>query len=160
MLYVNGLAVLGLLQLLIGVLDCVPGRPSGIVWAESGLMLAWNLVYNVTIGPICFVLLSECSATRVRSKTVAVATAAQALLGIVMTVSIPYLINPTQANAQGKLGFFFGGLACLSLIWAYFRVPETRGRTFEELDLLFGRGVSAREFGGHDLNGDVDAIGN
>ncbi|KAF4589045.1 maltose permease [Ophiocordyceps camponoti-floridani] len=159
-LYVNGLAVLGLLQLLIGVLDCVPGRPSGIVWAESGLMLAWNLVYNVTIGPICFVLLSECSATRVRSKTVAVATAAQALLGIVMTVSIPYLINPTQANAQGKLGFFFGGLACLSLIWAYFRVPETRGRTFEELDLLFGRGVSAREFGGHDLNGDVDAIGN
>ncbi|PFH62874.1 hypothetical protein XA68_11430 [Ophiocordyceps unilateralis] len=151
-LYVGGLAVLCLLQLLIGILDCTPGRPSGTVWAESALMLVWNMTYNVTIGPVCFVVLSECSATRVRSKTVAVATAAQAILGIIMTVSIPYLINPTQVNARGKLGFFFGGLAGLSLLWAYFRVPETKGRTYEELDLLFAKHVPAREFKGYHLD--------
>jgi len=25
---------------------------------------------------------------------------------------------------QGKLGFFFGGLAALCYVWAFFRVPE------------------------------------
>ncbi|KAM4060973.1 major facilitator superfamily protein [Hirsutella rhossiliensis] len=151
-LYVGGLAVLSGLQLLIGILDCVPGRPSGVIWAESALMLVWNLLYNMTIGPVCFVLLSECSATRVRSKTIAVATAAQGLLGIVMTIAIPYMINSAQANMQGKLGFFFGGLAGLCLLWAYFRVPETRGRTYEELDLLFDKGVPARRFKRYQLD--------
>ncbi len=81
-LFVWGLAMLTFLQLLIGILDCVPGRPSGAIWAESILMLVWNFFYDISIGPICFVLLSECSATRVRSKSIAIATAAQALLGI------------------------------------------------------------------------------
>jgi SP family general alpha glucoside:H+ symporter-like MFS transporter len=34
-----------------------------------------------------------------------------------MTVAIPYLINPDQANGRGKIGFFFGGLSLISLIW-------------------------------------------
>lgn len=34
------------------------------------------------------------------------------------------MINPDQANMRGKLGFFFGGLAALCLVWSYFRVPE------------------------------------
>ncbi|OAQ76884.1 MFS maltose permease MalP [Purpureocillium lilacinum] len=159
-LFVWGLAMLTFLQLLIGILDCVPGRPSGAIWAESILMLVWNFFYDISIGPICFVLLSECSATRVRSKSIAIATAAQALLGIVMTVAIPYLENPTEANIQGKLGFFFGGLAGLCLVWSYFRVPETMGRSYEELDLLFDHGVSARKFKGYRLEGAISSSNN
>ena len=95
---------------------------------------------------MCFVILCECSATRVRGKTIALATAVQALVGIVMTIAIPYMINPDQANMRGKLGFFFGGLAALCFIWSYFRVPETKNRTFEELDIMFEKGVRTREF--------------
>ncbi|KIH91084.1 Sugar transporter family protein [Sporothrix brasiliensis 5110] len=145
-IYVCGLAVLAVLQFVIGILDCVPGRPSGAIWAESVLMIVWNGIYDLTVGPICFVLLSECSATRVRSKTIAVATMAQGVLGIVMTVAIPYMINPGEANMQGKLGFFYGGLATLCLVWAWLRVPETKGRSYEELDILFARNVPARQF--------------
>ena len=135
-----------MLQLIIGILDCIPGRPNGVQWAESSLMLIWNFCYDLSIGPVCFVIIAEASATRVRSKSIAVATAAQGLLGIVTTVALPYMINPDQANMQGKLGFFFGGLAAICSVWAYFRIPETKGRTFEELDILFDRKVPAREF--------------
>jgi SP family general alpha glucoside:H+ symporter-like MFS transporter len=34
----------------------------------------------------------------------------------------------------------------LSIIWAYFRQPEMRGRTYGELDTLFEQRVSARKF--------------
>ena len=156
-LYVWGLLVLVVLQLLIGILDCIPGRPKGAIWTESALMLVWNFFYDVSIGPVCFILLSECSATRVRSKTIAAATAAQGLLGIVMTVAIPYMINPSQANMQGKLGFFFGGLAGICFVWAWFRVPETINRTYEELDLMFDRAVPARQFANYKLEGAASA---
>ena len=79
----------------------------------------WNSVYNWSVGPVAFAIFCEVSATRVRSKTIAVATAVQALAGIVMTVAIPYLINPDQANLGGKLGFFFGGLSVPCLLWWY-----------------------------------------
>lgn len=148
-IYVSGLFVLIILQLTIGILDCIPGRPSGVAWAESSLMLIWNFFYDISIGPVCFVIMSECSATRVRSKSIAVATAAQGILGIVMTVAIPYMINPDEANMQGKLGFFFGGLAALCFVWAFYRVPETMGRTYEELDLLFDKKIPARKFKGY-----------
>lgn len=56
------------------------------------------------------------------------------------------MINPDEANLRGKLGFFFGGLSLISLIWAWLRVPETQGRTYEELDVLFLRNTRTRDF--------------
>jgi MFS transporter, SP family, general alpha glucoside:H+ symporter len=139
-------------MIVIGILDCVPGRPEGVIWAQSSLLLVWNFAYDLSIGPVTFVLISECSATRVRSKSIAVCTAAQGLLGIVMTVAIPYMIAPDQAALQGKMGFFFGGLSVLCFIWSYLRVPETAGRTYEELDLLFDKRVAAKAFGDYRLD--------
>lgn len=133
-------------MLLIGILNYVPGRPNGITWAESSLIIVWNFAFNLSVGPICFIIISKASATRMRSKSIAVATAAQAIVGIVITVGIPYIINPDEANMQGRLGFFFGRLAAICFVWAYCRIPETIGRTFEELDLLFDRKVPARQF--------------
>ncbi|KAK3064763.1 hypothetical protein LTS18_004211 [Coniosporium uncinatum] len=145
-IFASGLALLAVLQLVIGILDCVPSRPAAVIWTQSSLMVVWNFFYDLSIGPVCFVIICECSATKVRANTIAIATAVQAVLGIVMTVAIPYLINPDEANLQGKLGFFFGGLAVLCWVWAYLRVPETVGRTFEELDVMFERSVPTRKF--------------
>jgi SP family general alpha glucoside:H+ symporter-like MFS transporter len=147
-IYNFGLAALVVILLIIGIIDCLPNYPNrpALAWTQSSLMLLWNFTYDLSVGPVCFVLICETSATRVRSKTIALATAVQATVAIGMTVAIPYLINPDQANGRGKIGFFFGGLSLLSLGWAWLRVPETKGRTYEELDLMFSRGVKTREF--------------
>jgi MFS transporter, SP family, general alpha glucoside:H+ symporter len=147
-IYNTGLTLLVIILFIIGILDCVPNyeKRHDVIWAQSSLMLIWNFCYDFSVGPICFVILCECSATKVRSKTIAVATAVQAMVAIAMTVAIPYMINPDQVNMRGKIGFFFGGLSVLCLAWSYFRVPETRGRTYEELDIMFSRNVSTRQF--------------
>lgn len=147
-IYITGLAMLVVLLTLIAVIDCAPDyeRNPALAWTQASLMLVWNFCYDFSVGPVCFVILCEVSATRVRSKTIAVATAVQALFAIAMTVAIPYMINPDQANMRGKIGFFFAGLSLLSLVWAYLRVPESRGRTYEELDVMFSRGVRTRDF--------------
>ncbi|KAK5046598.1 hypothetical protein LTR84_007359 [Exophiala bonariae] len=158
-IYNTGLAILATIMIIVGILDCAPNyinRPA-IIWAQSSLMILWNFFFDISIGPVAYVLFCEVSATRVRSRTIAFATAVQATVGVVMTVAIPYMINPDQANMRGKLGFFFGGISFICLIWAYFRIPETKGRTFEELDIMFEREVPTREFKGYvvDLNDSV-----
>ncbi|KAJ9614246.1 hypothetical protein H2200_002382 [Cladophialophora chaetospira] len=147
-IYNIGLLIMAIIMIVIGILDCAPDyldRPS-IIWAQSSLMILWNFFFDISIGPVAYVIFCEVSATRVRSKTIAFATAVQATVGIIMTVAIPYMINPDQANMRGKLGFFFGGLSFICLIWAYYRIPETKGRTFEELDIMFELEVPTREF--------------
>ncbi|RYN71625.1 hypothetical protein AA0117_g9444 [Alternaria alternata] len=146
-LFSVGLTTLMVLMFLVGILDLVP--TTGATWAKSSLLLVWNSVYNWSVGPVAFAIFCEVSATKVRSKTVAVATAIQALFGIIMTVAIPYLINPDAANLGGKLGFFFGALSIPCLVWCYFRVPEMKGRTYEELDLMFERKVPTKAFKNH-----------
>ncbi|KAJ0279500.1 hypothetical protein N0V92_003959 [Colletotrichum tropicale] len=49
-------------------------------------------------------------------------------------------------NLRGKAGFFWAATACTIFVWSFFRLPEAKGRTYEELDILFARGVPAREF--------------
>lgn len=39
------------------------------------------------------------------------------------------------------------GTCLLCPLWAYFRLPETKGRSFRELDILFEKRVPARNFG-------------
>lgn len=156
-IYNWGLALLTFLLLLIGILDCIPNKAStpSIIWAQASILIIWNFFYNLTIGPVGFSILCEISAANVREKTIAFATAVQAAVGIGMTIAVPYLINPDQAALGGKLGFFFGGLAAISLFWAYFRIPETKGRTYGELDALFNLHVPAKKFASYNLAHDM-----
>jgi hypothetical protein len=49
-------------------------------------------------------------------------------------------------NWGAKTGLFYAGTNLLCNIWCWFRLPETKDRTFGEIDLLFDNKVSARKF--------------
>ena len=56
------------------------------------------------------------------------------------------MLNPGEWNWGNYAGFFWAGVCFLCIIYTYFRVPEPRGRSFAELDLLFEQRVPARKF--------------
>lgn len=123
----NGLALLAALQLLIGVLDCVPDKANkpSVIWTQASIPVIWNFFYNLTIGPVGFSILCETSAAHVREKTITFSTAVQAFIGIGITVAVPYMINTDEADLAGKIGFTFGALATLPFSWVYLRTPAT-----------------------------------
>lgn len=57
------------------------------------------------------------------------------------------MVGKNDWNWGAKGGFFWAGIAVLFVIWGYFRLPEPKGLTYSELDLLFEHRVSARGFG-------------
>ena len=137
-------------MLLIGFLGIAPNRPT-IVNAEAALLLVWFYIYFLTVGPVAYVIFSETSATRLRGHTVAIALMAYSTFGIVYNVSSPYLLSKAEANLGAKTGLIYGSISVLACIWCYFRLPECKGRTFEELDIMFKRKIPTRQFGSYVL---------
>ncbi|KAL2159055.1 hypothetical protein VTH06DRAFT_2814 [Thermothelomyces fergusii] len=146
-LYLYGLCGLCAMLLILGFLGLVPEahRREGSL-ATGTIMLCWALTYQLSVGTVCYSLVSEISTRRLQIKTVALGRVFYIIVGIICAVVTPYMLNPGAWNWRNFAGFFWGGICFLCIIYVYFRVPEPRGRSFAELDMLFQMGVSARKF--------------
>ncbi|KAL6908626.1 general substrate transporter [Trichoderma evansii] len=162
-IYNQGCSILVIIVLLVGILDVVPGYGTtnhGVVSAQCSMMVIYNFFYDLTIGPLCFVYLSEVSSAKLRDKTIAIATTINALINVACAVGIPYAINPDQGNLRGKLAFVFVGASIPCLVWCFLALPETKGRTFEELDIMFQRKVPTRQFASYKISEHMEEDGN
>lgn len=66
--------------------------------------------------------------------------------GIVIAVITPQMLNPEAWNWKAKTGFFWAGFALAGLIWCWFDLPETKNKTFADLDALFENKIASRKF--------------
>lgn len=159
-LFVSGLAVLTIVLALIGVCSAASASV-GSKWAQSSLSIAWLGIYSSTVGPVCYAIIAETSSTRLRAKSVALARNSYSVVNILANTAEPYLINPSELGLKGRTGFVWMATCFIALVWAFFRLPECKGRTYEELDILFVKKVSARNFSTTNVdvyNGDADDV--
>lgn len=122
------------------------GAQSNIAWGIGALLVFSSFVANLAISPVLYSLVSELPSSLLRSKSVAIARFSYAVLNIVGNVITPYQLNPSAWGWGAISGFFWGGACLIGLLFTYFCVPEPKGRTVAELDLLFEKRVSARKF--------------
>ncbi|KAJ5896420.1 Maltose permease MAL61 [Penicillium subrubescens] len=148
-----GLCGLCAMLLVMGFLGLVPdSHRDQASMATGALMLVWALFYQLTVGTVCYSLVAELSTRRLQIKTVVLGRCLYNVVGIICGVLTPYMLNPGEWDWGNYAGFFWGGICFLCIIYTYFRVPEPRGRSFAELDMLFERGVSARNFATTEVN--------
>ncbi|KAK3936213.1 general substrate transporter [Diplogelasinospora grovesii] len=152
-----GFYVLVAVLFTIGILACVP-QTEAIAWAQSCLCLVWLGAYSMSVGPIVYTIVAEIGSTRLRTQTVVLGRSTYYVGNIIGGVLEPYFMSPTAWNAQGKTAFFWGSLSFLTTVWGFFRLPETKDRTFGEMDILFQKGVSARKFASYNINADEDYL--
>jgi SP family general alpha glucoside:H+ symporter-like MFS transporter len=94
----------------------------------------------------------EVSAARLRAKSLAIGFTFNYCFSTVMNVIMPYLFNQDQLDLGGKIGWIFAIMGFISIIIVFFDVPETKGRTFPELDAMFIERVPTRKFKTHHTN--------
>ncbi|KAJ5244286.1 hypothetical protein N7489_004382 [Penicillium chrysogenum] len=153
-MYLFGCTVLAIVQFIIGAVDLAP-RQTSTTWAQCGLMLVCTFAYDLSLGPFCYVLLAEVSSAKLRGLTIALSTVTCFVWSVVFAVVIPYAMNEDQGNWRGKIGFLFSGLSMLCALYCFLCMPETKGRTFEELDILFERKIPSRKFKYYKVDIDV-----
>ncbi|KAL1957146.1 hypothetical protein VTO42DRAFT_6289 [Malbranchea cinnamomea] len=146
-LYLCGLCGLCTMLLVMGFLGLVPERNEDKASMATGcMMIIWALFYQLSVGTVAYSLVSELSTRRLQIKTVVLGRNLYNIVAIICNVLTPYMLNPTAWDWSNFAGFFWGGICFCCIVYTYFRVPEPRGRSFAELDLLFEKGVSARKF--------------
>ncbi|KAL6879603.1 sugar transporter domain-containing protein [Trichoderma longibrachiatum] len=146
-LYLYGLCGLCSMLFILGFLGLVPEshKKEGSL-ATGSIMVVWALFYQLTVGTVCYSLVGELSSRRLQIKTVVLARNLYNIVGIITNVLTPYMLNPTAWDWSNYTGFFWGGICFCCIVYTYFRIPEPRGRTFAELDVLFEKKIPARKF--------------
>ncbi len=95
------------------------------------LVLAAIACYAMSLAPATWVVIAEIFPNRIRGAAVSVAVVALWSACFVLTYTFPML-----DAALGPAGVFwtYAGICAAGLIFLYLRLPETRGKTLEEIE--------------------------
>lgn len=145
-MYLLGLSGMLLSEIIVGCFGIPHFTGLGLVWASGAVLIANNLIYYLTIGPVCFTIISEIPSARLRNRTITFARACYLAAAVAANFLQAALINPTAWNLKGKGAFVWAGFCLISLVWAFFRLPETKNRLAAELDILFEDHTLTRKF--------------
>ena len=102
-------------------------------------MLTYIAAFAMSWGPVTWVLLSEIFPNKIKG-VLAVAVAAQWLANLVVSWTFPMMNNNAKLTEVFHNGFsywVYGIMALLSAIFIWKFVPETKGRTLEEMEQLW-----------------------
>lgn len=93
-----------------------------IIIYTASFMMSW--------GPICWVLISEIYPNKIRSQAIAIAVAAQWAANFFISSTYP----PMMEISSGGTYLFYGIMSIISAVFVWKMVPETKGKTLEEME--------------------------
>ncbi|KUJ16500.1 general substrate transporter [Mollisia scopiformis] len=139
-----GCSILCVTLLVIGIVACI--NTTNAIWVQVAFMAIWSFVYQASIGSCAGPIIAENPTSRLRGPTQALSTMMNGLSGSIWAFCLPYAVNPDQGNMGGKISFVFGGILVFAVVFIFFMIPESKGRTYIEMDELWSRGVPPRKF--------------
>ncbi|MDR2680028.1 MAG: D-xylose transporter XylE [Tannerella sp.] len=93
-----------------------------IIIFSASFMMSW--------GPVCWVYISELFPNKIRGQAVAVAVAAQWAANYLISSTYPGMMEFSSSFTYG----FYGAMAILSALFVWKMVPETKGKSLEEIE--------------------------
>jgi len=96
-----------------------------IIIYTASFMMSW--------GPICWVLISEIFPNKIRGRAVAVAVAAQWAANYFISSTYPPMMEFSGGITYG----FYGLMSIVSAIFVWKMVPETKGKSLEQIELFW-----------------------
>ena len=117
------------------VIGTVPD--SGHGWVVALWLYCFMAFYALGPGVCVWLALSELMPTRIRSNGMSIAL----LINQVVSTTMAAIFLPVGKYGYSTMFFLFAGFTVIYLITAAFFLPETKGKTLEEIEEYFeGRG--------------------
>ncbi|KAJ5631313.1 Maltose permease [Penicillium longicatenatum] len=144
-IYLWGSFINVIMLVALGVAGSV-GKSNSASLAQASLGLIISVLFTLGPAPASWVIIGETSAIRLRPLTTGIGRASYYIVEIPCIFLGSYMLNPTGGNLGGKCGYVWGGTGLFCWVMAYFFVPEMKGRSYREIDILFNRKVPARKW--------------
>jgi len=126
-----GIAGMAITLGLLGLAFYVSGKSVALVWLAVISMMVYVGSFAISLGPIFWLLISEIYPLKIRNSAEGLSAAfnwGSNLLVSLTFLTLLQMIGPTRTF------WLYGLLAVAAWIFSYFRVPETKGRTLEEIE--------------------------
>ncbi|WP_137287162.1 sugar porter family MFS transporter [Halorussus salinisoli] len=142
----------GGMVLTLGVLGAVfymPGFSGALGWFATGSLMLYVAFFAIGLGPVFWLLISEIYPLTVRGTAMGAVTVANWGANLVVSLTFPML----TANVGTPFTFWlFGAFSLAALVFTYYVVPETKGRSLEaiEAELRENVGTAATENAGEE----------
>jgi SP family arabinose:H+ symporter-like MFS transporter len=89
--------------------------------------------FSASLGPVSWVMISEIFPNKLRSKAMSIAVMSMWLANFLLILVFPFTLN-WLGGATTFLIFSF--LCLILLLYTYYRIPETKGKSLEELERI------------------------
>ncbi|KAI1371249.1 alpha glucoside transporter [Hypoxylon crocopeplum] len=132
------------------------GKSTAASLAQASLGLIVSVLFTLGPAPASWVIIAETSAIRLRPLTTGIGRGAYYAVNIPCIFLATYMLNPTGVNLGGRCGYVWGATGFVCFLVSYFFLPEMKGRSFREIDILFKRHVPARKWKKTVINADDD----
>jgi sugar porter (SP) family MFS transporter len=97
-------------------------------------LVAFIIPFAVSLGPVVWTVINEIFPGRIRGRAVAVCTAVN--WGAAFLVS-QFFLSLVDGIGSSSTFWLFALLSVIAWVWVYFYVPETKGQTLEQIQLLW-----------------------
>lgn len=110
-------------------------------WISAGFLFFYMLSFGASWGPVPWAYPAEVFPSSLRAKGVAISTCTNWITNFCIGLLTPPLVQNTGFGAY----VFFAVFCLLSLVWTWFFIKETKGRTLEQMDHVFGDASGERD---------------
>jgi sugar porter (SP) family MFS transporter len=103
------------------------------------LVCIYIAFFASTWGPIAWVVTGEIFPLNVRAKAMSLSVASNWLWNFGIGYATPYLVNdvPGSAGLKSNVFFIWGSTCFCCIIFTYFCIPETKGLSLEQIDVMY-----------------------
>lgn len=124
-----------------------PDGPARLAVGRAMIFFACLFIFGFAVSwaPLAYVVAAEIYPQRIRSKGLSLATGTMWLWNFCISFFTPMITG----SIGYKYGYVFSGCVLFSLFFTYFCVHETQGVTLEEINDMYGSGVSAWQSAKH-----------
>ncbi|MDB5972477.1 MAG: D-xylose transporter XylE [Hydrocarboniphaga sp.] len=103
-------------------------------------MIVYIAGFSLSWGPVVWILLSEIFPNAIKARAMAIAVAAQWIANLAVSWSFKVLDGNSLLNAAFNHGFaywIYGAMSLLAALFVWRYVPETKGRSLEQMQHLW-----------------------
>jgi SP family xylose:H+ symportor-like MFS transporter len=103
-------------------------------------MMLYVASFAMSWGPVTWVLLAEIFPNKIRGKALAIAVAAQWISNYLVSLTFPMMNDNSYLTEQFNHGFaywVYGIMSLLAMVFIMKYIPETKGKTLEEMENLW-----------------------
>ena len=112
-------------------------------WVAIGSIAVFIASFAFSLGPIGWIVISEIMPLKIRGFAMSLCTMANFGFNFIVALTFPVLL---EKIGEAYTFWIFGVIGIFSLFFTYFCLPETKGRSLEQIEKNWADRVPARKF--------------